>query len=72
MEKEMCYLKRKMRELTKTEKAAEEPRGQRLRMRDCGARETSGSDREGRRADQDEISAGSERLKVDNLIGKST
>jgi len=64
-------LKRKMRELTKTEEGEEGARGQRLRTSNRERRDTSGSDREGRRADQGEIRARSKMQTVDNLIGKS-
>jgi len=71
MEKEMCDLKMKMREFSKMEGVEDKARGQRLRTSDRERGETSGSDREGRSADQGEIRARSMMQMVDNLMGKS-
>jgi len=71
MERELCDLKKKMRELTKIEGAADRVRGQGLRRSDREASEASNSDREDRRADQGELEAGSGMQKVGKLTGKS-
>jgi len=71
MEKEMCDLKRKMKELTKTEETAEGAWVQRLKMSDREPRETSGSDRKGRMENPGELRAGGRMLKVGKLTGKS-
>jgi len=65
----MGDLKRKMRELTKTEGAEQGARGQRLRMSDREKRDTSVRDREGRKADPGEIRARSMMQTANNLMG---
>jgi len=66
----MCDLKRKMKKFSKKKEIEEGARGQRLRMSDREKRDTSGSDRENRRADQGEIRARKKMQTVDNLIGR--